>query len=258
MNPKAGLLEGKKGLVVGIANADSIAYGAARAMHAAGAELAITYLNDRAEPYVRPLADELGSTIVLPLDVERPGQLDHLFDEITTKWGKLDFLLHAIAFAPASDLHGRVVDSSLEGFQQAMRVSCYSLIEMTRRAEPLMQHGGAVLTMSFYGADKVVGEYNMMGPVKAALQATVRYLSRELGPNGIRVHAVSAGPIRTRAAGGLAKFDELLADAESQSPLGRLVTIDEVGHLATYLVSDWATGLTGDTIFVDGGRHIVS
>jgi enoyl-[acyl-carrier protein] reductase I len=258
MTPNTTILQGKKGLVVGIANSDSIAYGCARAMRAAGAELAVTYLNDRAEPYVRPLAEEVGSTIVLPLDVDTPGQVDHVFDTIAERWGRLDFLVHSIAFAPASDLQGRMVDCSLDGFLHAMRVSCYSLIEMTRRAEALMPQGGTVLTMSFYGADKVVGQYNLMGPVKAALQSTVRYLANELGPKGIRVHAISAGPIRTRAGSGLAKFDQLLNDAETLSPLRRVVTIDEVGQAATFLVSDWAHGLTGDTVFVDGGRHIVS
>lgn len=250
-------LQGKKGLVTGIANADSIAYGCARALRRQGAELAVTYLNGRAEPHVRPLAEELGSTLVVPLDVEASGQMTGLFDAIAATWGRLDFVIHALAFAPAADLRGRVIDCSLEGFQRAMRVSCHSFLEMARRAEPLMRGGGTLLTMSFYGADKVVGDYNLMGPVKAALQCSVRYLARELGPAGIRVHALSPGPIRTRAAGGLQRFDDLVSDAAARTPTGQLASIDDVGEVAAFLVSDAARSLSGDTIFVDGGRHVM-
>ena len=250
-------VRGKRGLIVGVANVDSIAYGCARQLRARGAELAITYLNAKAEPHVRPLAEALDCPLILPLDVEAPGQLERVFEAIDARWGQLDFLLHAIAFAPAADLRGRVVDCSLAGFQQAMRVSCYSLLEMARAAEPLMRDGGTILTMSFRGADRVVAQYNVMGPVKAALESAVRYLAHELGPQGIRVHALSPGPMRTRAASGLADFDRLLDDARQRAPQRRLATIDEVGAAAAFLISDAARALTGDTLFVDAGYHVM-
>lgn len=248
-------LRGKRGLVVGIANADSIAWGCARAARAAGADLAVTYLNDRARPHVEPLAREIGAELLLPLDVEQPGATNAAFAAVRERWGRLDFLVHSIAFAPAADLRGRVVDCSADGFTRAMRISCHSLIEMARLAEPLMPGGGSIVTMSFGGADRTVASYGMMGPVKAALQSTVRYLSRELGPAGIRVNALSPGPILTRAASGLPDFDGLVRDAEEHSHLGRLVTVDEVGAMAAFLASDAARGMTGSTIPVDGGRH---
>jgi len=251
-------LDSKRGLVVGVANADSIAWGCARRLRDAGATLGLTCLHEKARAHVEPLAAEVGADFLLPLDVEAPGQARAVFDEIASRWGRLDFLVHSIAFAPAADLHGRVTDCSLEGFEKAMRVSCYSLIEMARLAEPLLQHGATILTMSFGGADRVVPNYNIMGPVKAALQATVRALADELGPKGIRVLALSPGPIRTRAASGLADFQELLRDSETRSPLRRTVTIDEVGAAAAFLVSDAASGMTGDTIHVDGGRNVVA
>lgn len=250
-------LHGKRGLVVGVANKDSIAWGCASAMREAGASLALTYLNDKAKGYLEPLAKELQADMLLPLDVEAPGQMDALFAEVASRWGKLDFLVHSIAFAPAADLHGRVVDCSLAGFERAMRISCYSLLEMARAAEPLMQDGGTILTMTFGGADRVVPGYNMMGPVKAALQSSVRYLADELGPRGIRVLAVSPGPIRTRAASGLSLLDRMLDDAAERSPQRRTVSIDEVGNLSAFLVSPGGSGLTGDTIYVDAGRHVV-
>ena len=185
------ILAGKKGLIVGIANENSIAYGCASVLRDLGAEFAVTYLNQKAEKYVRPLADQLGSPLVLPLDVEQPGQMEAVFEAIRQQWGKLDFVIHSIVFCPMDDLHGRVTDCSLEGFQQAMRVSCYSFIEMARLAEPLMSQGGSLITMSYYGADKVVENYNIMGPVKAALESVSRYLASELGSKNIRVHAVS-------------------------------------------------------------------
>ena len=250
-----GPLAGKRGLVTGIANADSIAYGCAEALHAQGADLAITYLNAKAEPHVRPLAERLGSSLVLPLDVEVPGQMTALFDAVGKAWGTLDFVVHSLAFAPAEDLRGRVVDCSPDGFLRAMRVSCHSFLEMARLAEPLMPHGGTLLTMTFYGAEKVVRHYNVMGPVKAALQSAARHLAHELGPRGIRVHALSPGPIRTRAAGGLHDFDTLVEDAAARTPGGKSVTIDEVGGVAAFLVSDAARGMNGDVVYVDGGRH---
>ena len=251
------MLRGRRGLVVGIANEHSIAYGCAVKLHAFGAELAITYLNEKAEHYVRPLAEQLEAELILPLDVEQPGQLEGVFERIRAEWGRLDFVIHSIAFAPRQDLHGRVVDCSLAGFQQAMRVSCYSFIEMARLAEPLITPGGALLTMSYYGADKVVNNYNVMGPVKAALEATTRYLAAELGEKGIRVFAVSPGPLKTRAASGIAAFDELVEAAVSRAPAHRLVDIAEVGRVVAFLVGGSASGMTGDTIYIDAGLHIM-
>ena len=249
------MLKGRRGLVVGIANENSIAYGCAAKLRAFGAELAVTWLNDKAERFVRPLAEGLGAAISLPLDVERPGEMEAVFDHIAAEWGRLDFVIHSIAFAPRADLHGRVVDCSAEGFAQAMQVSCWSFLRMAKLAEPLMTQGGALVTMSYYGADKVVDNYNMMGPVKAALEACVRYTAAELGPRGIRAYAVSPGPLRTRAASGIAQFDELIDMAVSRAPAGRLVDIAEVGRVVAFLVSGAASGMTGDTIYVDGGLH---
>ncbi|HYE01091.1 MAG TPA: enoyl-ACP reductase FabI [Alphaproteobacteria bacterium] len=259
--PPAGLaptaLAGKRGLVVGIANSSSIAYGCAAAFRAAGAELAVTYVNDRAEPHVRPLAEGLGAPLILPCDVREPGMLEAVFDRIAAEWGRLDFLLHSIAYAPKADLHGRVVDCSQAGFAQAMDVSCHSFIRMARLAEPLMAEGGTLLTVSFYGGEKVVANYNLMGPVKAALESSARYMAAELGPKGIRVHALSPGPIRTRAASGLDRFDELLERAARTAPQHQLAEIEDVGALAAFLVSNGARRLTGTVIHVDGGYHIV-
>jgi len=253
-----GSLEGKKGLIVGVANRDSIAYGCARVLRQAGAELAVTYLNAKAEEYVRPLAEELGAALIEPLNVEVAGQAEALFDALRRRWGRLDFLVHSIAFAPQEDLQGRVVDCSADGFRRAMHVSCYSLIELSRLAEPLMTDGGTLVTMSFYGGEKVVRQYGIMGPVKAALQSTVAYLAHELAGKGIRAHAISAGPLRTRAASGIGAFDDLVADAVQRTPNGRLVSIEDVGHATAFLVSDMARAMTGSTIFVDGGRHVMA
>jgi enoyl-[acyl-carrier protein] reductase I len=252
------MLRGKRGLVVGIANADSIAYGCAVKLRAFGADLAVTYLNEKADRHVRPLAEALQAGIIAPLDVQQPGQLEALFERITAEWGRLDFVIHSIAFAPRDDLHGRVVDCSAEGFAQAMHVSCWSFLRMAKLAEPLMTEGGALVTMSYYGADKVVGNYNMMGPVKAALEASVRYAADELGPKGIRVYAVSPGPLKTRAASGIAQFDELIEMALERAPAHRLVDIAEVGRVVSFLVSGAASGMTGDTIYVDAGLHNVA
>ena len=250
-------LKGKRGLVVGIANEHSIAWGCARAFREAGAELAVTWLNDKARPHVEPLAQQLGATLQRPLDVEQPGQLEAVFEAIRERWGRLDFVLHSIAFAPANDLHGRVIDCSKEGFARAMDISCHSFIRMARAAEPLMPDGGCLMTMSYLGADEVVANYGLMGPVKAALESSVRYLATELGPQGIRVNAVSPGPLATRAASGIAHFDALMDDASRRSPLRRLVSIDEVGSLCTFLASDAARAITGDTLYVDAGFHII-
>ncbi|MFQ3622827.1 MAG: enoyl-ACP reductase FabI [Acetobacteraceae bacterium] len=252
------MLKGRRGLVVGIANEHSIAYGCAAKLRAFGADLAVTWLNEKAERFVRPLAESLQASIMAPLDVEAPGQLEAVFERIRSEWGRLDFVVHSIAFAPREDLHGRVIDCSADGFSLAMRVSCWSFLRMAHLAEPLMTEGGALITMSYYGADKVVGRYNMMGPVKAALEAAVRYAAAELGPKGIRVFAVSPGPLKTRAASGIAHFDELIEMAQARAPAGRLVDIAEVGRVVAFLVGPAATGMTGDTVYVDGGLHIVA
>ena len=250
-------LKGKKGLVVGIANDQSIAWGCARAFRALGAELAVTYLNDRAKKFVEPLAQALEAPIFMPLDVMVEGETEKVFERIEKEWGQLDFLLHSIAFAPKDDLHGRVVDSSREGFLMAMDVSCHSFIRMARLAEPLMRNGGALFAMSYYGAEKVIAHYNLMGPVKAALESTARYLACELGPKGIRVHAISAGPIKTRAASGLDHFDDLLESAAKRAPARSLVSIEDVGAATAVLATDYAKLITGDTVYVDAGYHIV-
>ena len=251
------MLRGKRGLVVGIANEHSIAFGCAAKLRGFGAELAVTYVNEKAERFVRPLAEEIDARLVLPLDVEKEGELDAVFDRIRQEWGRLDFLIHSLAFAPREDLHGRVIDCSAAGFLQAMRVSCYSFIEMAGLAEPLMTQGGALLTMTYYGADKVVNHY-VMRPVKAALEATTRYLSVELGEKGIRVYAVSPGPLKTRAESGIAQFDELVEAAVTRSAAHRLVDIAEVGRVVAFLVGGGASGMTGDTIYVDAGLHVVA
>ena len=251
-------LRGKRGLVVGIANEASIAAGCARAFAAAGATLAATYLNDKALAHVRPVTEALGCQLLLPCDVRIPGQLEAAFGRIGAEWGGLDFLLHAIAFAPAEDLHGRVVDCSAAGFGLAMDVSCHSFLRMARLAEPLMPDGGCLLTVTFYGSERVVANYNLMGPVKAALESAVRYTAAELGPKGIRAHAISPGPIRTRAASGIARFDELLTAAAARAPEQHLVDIDDVGALAAFLVSDGARRITGTIIPVDGGQHLMA
>lgn len=250
-------LQGKKGLVVGIANEYSIAWGCARAFRNAGAELAVTWFNDKARPHVEPLAHALDAAIALALDVEQAGQLEAVFDAIGARWGRLDFLLHSIAFAPKSDLHGRVVDSSRDGFARAMDISCHSFARMARLAEPLMKEGGSLMTMSYVGAEEVIPDYGLMGPVKAALEASVRYLAAELGPKAIRVSAVSPGPLATRAASGIPHFDMLLAQAAQRAPLRRLVDIGEVGALCAFLAGDEARAITGNTLYVDAGYHIL-
>ena len=250
-------LEGKRGLVVGIANESSIAYGCAKAFRALGAELAVTYLNAKAERHVKPLADELGASLFLPLDVRNEGELEAVFAAIQEKWGKIDFVLHSIAFAPKDDLHARVVDSSQEGFLLAMDVSCHSFVRMAKLAEPLMTDGGCLQTVTFYGGEKVVEHYNLMGPVKAALESVTRYMAAELGEKGIRVHALSPGPLATRAASGIDRFDELMTRVAERAPTHHLVTIEDVGAYAAFLASDAAKSLTGSVAFIDGGYNIV-
>jgi enoyl-[acyl-carrier protein] reductase I len=251
-------LAGKRGLVVGIANESSIATGCARAFAGQGATLAATYLNEKALPYVRPVTDALGCELLLPCDVRVPGQLETVFAKITAAWGRLDFVLHAIAFAPAADLHGRVVDCSAAGFALAMDVSCHSFLRMARLAEPLMPLGGCLLTVSFYGSERVVANYNLMGPVKAALESAVRYTAAELGVKQIRANALSPGPISTRAASGIARFDELLAKEAAAAPEHQLVDIDDIGAMAAFLVSDGARHITGTVLPIDSGQHVMA
>ena len=250
-------LTGKRALIVGVANEHSIAWGVAQNLRRAGAELAITYLNAKAERYVRPLAESIGAAIIQPLDVTRDEQEAPLFEHIQHDWGGLDILVHSIAFAPHDDLHGRVADASSPGFALAMDVSVHSFIRLVRRAEPLMTQGGACLTMSFYGAEKVVAAYNVMGPVKAALEAVTRELASELGPKNITVNALSPGPMATRAASGIDHFDEMMSAAITRSAMKRLATIEDVGAAAAFLASDLARNITGSVLHVDAGYHIM-
>ncbi|KVV38568.1 enoyl-ACP reductase [Burkholderia ubonensis] len=250
-------LEGRKALILGIANEHSIAYGCARAFRELGAELAITCANDKARPYVEPLARELEAALVMPLDVSKPGEMDALFDAIRRTWGRLDTAVHSIAFAPKADLQGGLINSSAEGFATAMDVSCHSFIRMARLAVPLMDQGGTLFAMSYLGASRVVPNYDLMGPVKAALEATCRYLAHELGPRGIRVHPISPGPLKTRAASGLKDFDLLLNEAVERAPLGELVDIMDVGFSCAYLATPYARRITGNTMFIDGGVSIM-
>src|SRR3974390_3171345 len=249
-------LAGLKGLVIGIANGRSIAYGCARAFRRQGAELAITYLNDKARPFVEPLARELEAPIFLPLNVQQEGQLEDVFEKIRRTWGSLDVALHSIAFAPKADLQGGLLDCSLTGFLTAVDVSCHSFIRMARLAAPLMTKGGTLLAMTFQGSTEVVPNYKVMGPVKAALESTVRYLAAELGPRGVRVHAISPGPVSTRASSGLKECDQLLEDSRARSPLGQLVDIDDVGAGAAFLGSPGARRMTGTILHVDAGLNI--
>ena len=251
-------LKGKKALIVGIANDHSIAYGCARAFRELGAELAITYVNEKTKTYVEPLARALKARIFMPLDVAKPGELEAVFARITKEWGRLDIVLHSIAFAPKSDLQGGLLDCSAEGFKVAMDVSCHSFVRMAKLAAPLMKDGGSLFAMSYYGAQKVVPSYNVMGPVKAALEACCRYLAFELGPRQIRVHAISPGPLKTRAASGLKDFDLLLNAAAKRAPIGELVDIMDVGFACAYLATPYARRLSGETLFVDGGVNIMA
>jgi enoyl-[acyl-carrier protein] reductase I len=252
------VLAGQKALVVGVANDQSIAYGCAKAFRTVGADLAVTWLNERARPHVEPLAQELEASITGALDVSVPGQLEAIFDTIHKDWGKLDVLVHSIAFAPKDDLQGGLLNCSAEGFAKAMDISCHSFIRMAKLAAPLMSDGGSMFAMSYYGANRVVANYNVMGPVKAALEAACRYLAYELGPQGIRVHAISPGPLKTRAASGLKDFELLLNEAAQKAPLGELVDIMDVGFACAYLATSLARRITGGTVYVDGGANIVA
>ena len=252
------LFRGKKALVVGIANEHSIAYGCATAFREFDADLAITYLNEKSKQYVEPLAKALEAPIFMPLDVSQPGQLEALFEEIGTKWGRLDILVHSIAFARKEDLQGGLLNCSAAGFAEAMDISCHSFLRMAKLAAPLMIEGGAMFAMSYHGANEVAPNYNVMGPVKAALEASCRYLAYELGAQGIRVHAISPGPLKTRAASGLKDFDLLLNEAAQRAPLGELVDIMDVGFTCAFLATPYARRLTGSTIYVDGGVNIMA
>ena len=252
------VLKGAKALVVGIANEHSIAYGCARAFRELGADLAITYVNEKTKPYVEPLARELDAPIFMPLDVARDEEMDAVFEAIDKKWGRLDIMVHSLAFAPKADLRGGLLNCTAEGFKQAMDISCHSFVRMARLAAPLMKNGGTMFAMSYYGANKVVPNYNVMGPVKAALEASCRYLAYELGKQRIRVHAISPGPLKTRAASGLKDFDLLLNEAAGRAPLGELVDIMDVGFTCAYLATPFARRLSGETVYVDGGVHIMA
>ena len=251
------ILKGKKALIAGIANEYSIAYGCASAFRELGAELAITYLNEKARPYVEPLAQKLEAPIFVPLNVAEPGELEAVFARIEREWGELDILVHSIAFATKEDLQGGLLDCSAEGFAKAMDVSCHSFLRMAKLAAPLMKEGGTMFAMSYHGAQKVVPNYNVMGPVKAALEASCRYLAYELGPQKIRVHAISPGPLKTRAASGLKDFDLLLNEAVQRAPVGELVDIMDVGFACAFLATPYARRITGETMYVDGGVNIM-
>src|SRR5438270_2089888 len=250
-------LKGRKGLIVGIANDQSIAWGCAKAFRALGAELAVTYLNEKAKKHVQPLAEMLEASLFMPLDVTVDGQMERVFEYIEKEWGQLDFLLHSIAFSPKEALHGRVIDVQRDGFLKTMDVSCWSFMRMAHLAEPLMKRGGTMFTMTYYGSQMVVQNYNIMGVAKAALEAAVRYIAAELGPTGIRVHAMAPGPPAKRAASGIPEFDELMDKAQSQAPTRSLVSIDDVGKATAFLALDGAKLITGSVLYIDGGYHII-
>ena len=252
------LFKDKKALVVGIANEHSIAYGCAKAFHELGAELAITYLNEKARDYVEPLAKNLDAPIFMQLNVSQNGELEAVFDHISSEWGKLDILVHSIAWAPKDDLQGGLINCSAEGFAKAMDISCHSFVRMAKLAAPLMTEGGTMFAMSYHGAGKVVPNYNVMGPVKAALEAACRYLAVELGGQKIRVHAISPGPLKTRAASGLKDFDLLLNEAVERAPIGELVDIMDVGFHCAFLATPYGRRVTGGVIYVDGGVNIMA
>jgi enoyl-[acyl-carrier protein] reductase I len=253
----AQLLRGRRGLIVGIANDRSIAWGCARAFRAFGAELAITYLNEKARTYVEPLAREVEAPIFMPMDMAVPGQIEAVFDRIASTWGELDFVVHSIAFSPKDTLGGRVVDVPRDGFLTTMDISCWSFIRMAHLAEPLMKNGGTLFTMTYYGSQMVVENYNIMGVAKAALESAVRYLAAELGPKGIRVHAISPGALATRAASGIPEFDELLEKTRTKAPARELISIEDVGVATAFLAHDAARLITGQVLYIDGGYHII-
>ena len=254
--PTGTLMAGKRGLIMGVANNRSIAWGIAKACAAQGAEIALTYQGDALKKRVEPLAAELGSSLVLPCDVTDTASMDSVFETLAKTWGRLDFLVHAIAFADKAELDGRYVDTSEKNFTQSLLISCYSFTALAQRAEKLMTDGGSLLTLTYYGAEKVMPHYNVMGVAKAALEASVRYLASDLGKNAIRVNAISAGPIKTLAASGISDFRYILRWNEYNSPLRRTVTIEDVGGAGLYLLSDLSRGVTGEVHHVDSGYHV--
>jgi len=254
--PTGNLMAGKRGLIMGVANNRSIAWGIAKACAAQGAEIALTYQGDALKKRVEPLAAELGSRHVLPCDVTDAASMDDVFETLGKSWGRLDFLVHAIAFADKNELDGRYVDTSEKNFTQSLLISCYSFTALARRAEKLMTNGGSLVTLTYYGAEKVMPHYNVMGIAKAALEASVRYLASDLGKNNIRVNAISAGPIKTLAAAGISDFRYILRWNEYNSPLRRTVTIEDVGGAGVYLLSDLSRGVTGEIHHVDSGYHV--
>lgn len=251
------LMQGKRGLIMGVANGKSLAWGISKAVADHGAELAFTYQGEALEKRVRPLAEEVGSSIVLPCDVTDAASMDETFAAIEKEWGELDFLVHAIGFSDKNELRGRYVDTTPQNFAMTMDISCYSFTAVAQRAEKLMGDGGSLLTLSYYGAEKVVPHYNVMGLAKAALETSVKYIAKDLGPRNIRVNAISAGPIKTLAASGIGDFRYILKWNELNSPLRRNVTIEDVGSAALYLLSDLAAGVTGEVHHVDAGYHVV-
>ncbi len=257
MSTASGLMQGKRGVILGVANNRSIAYGIAKACRAQGAEIALTYQGDALKKRVEPLAAELGGLVLGHCDVTDGATIDSVFDVVKEKWGKIDFVVHAIAFADKDELDGRYVDTSPENFSKSMLISCYSLTAIAQRAEKLMTDGGSIITLTYYGAEKWMPHYNVMGVAKAALEASVRYLAADLGEKNIRVNAISAGPIKTLAASGIGDFRYILKWNEYNAPLRRTVTIEEVGDSALYFLSDLSRGVTGEVHHVDSGYHVV-
>lgn len=257
MSQNNGLMKGKRGLIMGVANDRSIAWGIAKAVFDQGGELAFTYQGDALKKRVVPLADSVGSKLVMPCDVTDHGSIDAVFNQLKATWGSLDFVVHAIAYANKDELKGRYVDTSFDNFQMSMNISCYSFTAIAQRAEKMMPNGGSLLTLTYYGAEKWMPHYNVMGVAKAALEASVRYLAADLGEKNIRVNAISAGPIKTLAASGIGDFRYILKWNEYNSPLRRTVTIEEVGDAGMYFLSDLSRGVTGEIHHVDAGYHVV-
>jgi len=257
MTKSGGLMAGKRGLIMGVANNRSMAWGIAEALHAEGAELGFTYLGEALEKRVRPLAESLGSNVIIPCDVADADSIDSAFKTVEETWGELDFIVHAIGFSNKDELRGRYVDTSRDNFLMTMDISCFSFTAVARRAEKLMKEGGSMLTLSYYGAEKVLPHYNVMGVAKAALEASVRYMARDLGPDGIRVNCISAGPMKTLAASGVGDFRYILKWNEVNSPLKRTITQEDVGKSALYLLSDLASAVTGEIHYVDCGYNII-
>jgi len=257
MTVPTGLMAGKKGLIMGVANDRSLAWGIAQTAHQHGAELAFTYQGEALEKRVKPLAEGIGSDLVLPCDVTDDASIDAVFKTLEEKWGKLDFVLHAIAFSDKEELKGKYVDTSFDNFQRTMNISCFSFTAVAKRAAPLMKDGGSLLTLTYYGAERVMPHYNVMGVAKAALEASVRYLAMDLGDQNIRVNSLSAGPVKTLAASGIGDFRYILKWNQYNSPLRRNVTLEDVGGAGLYLLSPLSSGVTGETHHVDSGYHVV-